>query len=181
MVELDNQKLCQEFNKSILSPNINKKKQNLVKSLQIWPIKHSISVQKQNALINNISSKDTIGELGEDVSNLEKEVFRVRKSKIKQSQTPEQMEKIKTKKLLKSAQRPKIRIVNDSFTESAKDSNLFKILGRIGCTEDETRISELDNNNDPSKSYFTPISPLGLMKNNIVSGRYARQNGLQTT
>jgi hypothetical protein len=103
MVELENQKLCQEFNKSILSPNINKKKQNLVKSLQIWPIKHSISVQKQNALMNDISSKDTIGELGEDVSNLEKEVFRVRKSKIKHSRTPEQIQKIKTKKLMESA------------------------------------------------------------------------------
>lgn len=53
--------------------------------------------------MNNISSKDTIGELGEDVSNLEKEVFRVRKSKIKQSRTPEQIQKIKTKKLMESA------------------------------------------------------------------------------
>ena len=68
--------------------------------MQIWPIKNSISVQKQNALVNNISSKLTMGELGEDMSNLEKEIFRVRKSKMKQSRTPEQIQKIKTKKLM---------------------------------------------------------------------------------
>ena len=53
--------------------------------------------------MNNLSSIDDLGELAEDVSNLEKEVFRVKKSKIKQSRTPEQIRKIKTKKLVQSA------------------------------------------------------------------------------
>ena len=43
-----------------------------------------------------MGSKEILGELGEDVSNLEKEVFKVRKSKLKVSNTPDQIQRFKT-------------------------------------------------------------------------------------
>jgi hypothetical protein len=42
-IDAENQRLSTEYNTSILSPSINKKKDSLMRSLKVWPLKHSIT------------------------------------------------------------------------------------------------------------------------------------------